>query len=124
MTATVLPATAARSSRIAATTWELRSRSIGGRPCDNVPSGTAAPFCSLGTKPGREFTGCDQDLSATVGNAGSMSSQLTAPGRSPEVRTVPRRARLRDRAWKVAELATTPLVPADYLDLLNPLRPG
>jgi ferredoxin-NADP reductase len=24
----------------------------------------------------------------------------------------------------VAELATTPLVPADYLDLLNPLRPG
>ncbi len=49
-----------------------------------------------------------------------MSSQLTAPGRSPGVR----RARLRDRAWKVAELATTPLLPADYLDLLNPLRPG
>jgi stearoyl-CoA 9-desaturase NADPH oxidoreductase len=32
--------------------------------------------------------------------------------------------RLGDRAWRLAELATTPLVPADYLDLLNPLRPG
>src|SRR5919107_661230 len=53
-----------------------------------------------------------------------MSSQLTAPERTPEVRTPARRVRLRDRAWKVAELATTPLVPADYLDLLNPLRPG
>jgi stearoyl-CoA 9-desaturase NADPH oxidoreductase len=52
-----------------------------------------------------------------------MSSQLTAPARSAE-HAAPRRARLRDRAWRVAELATTPLVPADYLDLLNPLRPG
>src|SRR5919107_1468026 len=56
-----------------------------------------------------------------------MSSQLTAPARPEvhrEVPPAPRRARLRDRAWKVAELATTPLLPADYLDLLNPLRPG
>jgi ferredoxin-NADP reductase len=41
------------------------------------------------------------------------TSVATSPGR-----------RLRDRAWRLAELATTPLVPADYLDLLNPLRPG
>jgi ferredoxin-NADP reductase len=57
-----------------------------------------------------------------------MSSQLTAPaGRAeerPGVPTAPRRVRLRDRAWRLAELATTPLLPADYLDLLNPLRPG
>jgi len=53
-----------------------------------------------------------------------MSSDVTTRERSRAVRTAPRRARLRDRAWKVAELATTPLVPADYLDLLNPLRPG
>jgi stearoyl-CoA 9-desaturase NADPH oxidoreductase len=33
-------------------------------------------------------------------------------------------ARLRDRALRLAELATTPLLPADYLDLVNPLRPG
>src|SRR4051812_22081445 len=32
--------------------------------------------------------------------------------------------RLRDRALRLAELATTPLLPADYLDMVNPLRPG
>jgi ferredoxin-NADP reductase len=52
-----------------------------------------------------------------------MSSQLTAAAESPQARPAAR-TRLRDRAWRVAELATTPLLPADYLDLLNPLRPG
>src|SRR3954471_17649450 len=33
-------------------------------------------------------------------------------------------ARWRARALKVAEAATTPLVPADFLDLFAPLRPG
>lgn len=32
--------------------------------------------------------------------------------------------RLRDRAMRVAEAATTPLLPADYLDLFAPLRSG
>src|SRR3954466_14011885 len=32
--------------------------------------------------------------------------------------------RLRDRVFKVAELVTTPLLPADYLDLVDPLRCG
>jgi ferredoxin-NADP reductase len=32
--------------------------------------------------------------------------------------------RLRDRMLKVAELVTTPLLPADYLDLVDPLRSG
>src|SRR3982750_2581273 len=32
--------------------------------------------------------------------------------------------KLRDRVFKVAELVTTPLLPADYLDLLDPLRSG
>ena len=31
---------------------------------------------------------------------------------------------LRDGARRLAELAATPLVPADYLDVFNPLRPG
>jgi len=31
---------------------------------------------------------------------------------------------LRERLLKLAERATTPLVPADYLDVINPLRPG
>src|SRR3954470_18113466 len=45
--------------------------------------------------------------------------------------TVPRPSRgrpvlsaLRDRALKGAELVTTPLLPADYLDLVDPLRSG
>src|SRR3982750_3908388 len=32
--------------------------------------------------------------------------------------------KLRDRVFKVAELVTTPLLPADYLDLIDPLRSG
>ena len=32
--------------------------------------------------------------------------------------------RLRDRALRLAELVTTPLLPADYLDLVDPLRNG
>src|SRR3954452_4470896 len=41
--------------------------------------------------------------------------------------TVPRSRRsgsLLGRVVRLAELATTPLLPADYLDLVNPLRPG
>ena len=44
--------------------------------------------------------------------------------------TVPRpsparpRVALRDRVLKLAELVTTPLLPTDYLDLLDPLRSG
>lgn len=34
------------------------------------------------------------------------------------------RPRLRDHALRVAELVTTPLLPSDYLDLINPLRAG
>ena len=32
--------------------------------------------------------------------------------------------RLGDRLVRFAEAATTPLLPADYLDLVNPLRSG
>lgn len=35
-----------------------------------------------------------------------------------------RKPRLRDRAVKLVEAATTPLLPADYLDLFAPLRAG
>ncbi|MFZ2016899.1 MAG: ferredoxin reductase [Nocardioides sp.] len=38
--------------------------------------------------------------------------------------TVEPASRWRDRARKVAEAATSPLVPADFLDLFAPLRPG
>src|SRR3712207_9324821 len=35
-----------------------------------------------------------------------------------------RLAALRNRVVKLAELATTPLLPSDYLDLVDPLRSG
>ena len=44
--------------------------------------------------------------------------------------TVPRpttarpRVALRDRVLKLVEFATTPLLPSDYLDLVDPLRSG
>jgi ferredoxin-NADP reductase len=38
--------------------------------------------------------------------------------------TTSRRGTLRDRVVRLAELATTPLLPADYLDLIDPLRAG
>ncbi len=44
---------------------------------------------------------------------------LTAPARPEGVRP-----RWRDRAVRVLEAATTPLMPADYLDLFAPLRSG
>ncbi len=54
---------------------------------------------------------------------------MTAPARA---RTAPERTparasavgALRDRVLRLAELVTTPLVPSDYLDLLDPLRSG
>ncbi|CAA9353511.1 MAG: Flavodoxin reductases (ferredoxin-NADPH reductases) family 1 [uncultured Nocardioidaceae bacterium] len=54
---------------------------------------------------------------------------ISRPGADPAGRPAGRRtrldpARLRDQAWRLAALATTPLLPSDYLDLLNPLRPG
>lgn len=38
--------------------------------------------------------------------------------------TQPVTGTLRSRLWRVAEALATPLVPADYLDLFNPLREG
>ncbi|MFF7331795.1 ferredoxin reductase [Streptomyces sp. NPDC090306] len=35
-----------------------------------------------------------------------------------------RSAALRSGAWKLLEMVTTPVLPSDYLDLLNPLRAG
>jgi ferredoxin-NADP reductase len=50
----------------------------------------------------------------------ATSTYPDAPARSP----LGLGRTLRDRARRFAELAATPLVPADYLDVFNPLRPG
>src|SRR5689334_6565570 len=44
----------------------------------------------------------------------------TVPRPSPARPRVP----MRDRVLKLAELITTPLLPSDYLDLVDPLRSG
>ena len=54
-----------------------------------------------------------------VSHAGGMS--LTAPSK-PSTRAA--RPSLRRRFLQLAERATSPLLPADYLDLFDPLRPG
>jgi ferredoxin-NADP reductase len=51
-------------------------------------------------------------LSETVGRLGGMASPTVRP------------RRWRDRLVRLAEAATTPLLPADYLDLFAPLRSG
>jgi len=47
-----------------------------------------------------------------------MTTTVPRPG------TGPRRVALRDRVLKLAEFITTPLLPTDYLDLVDPLRSG
>ncbi|UOY00596.1 ferredoxin reductase [Blastococcus sp. PRF04-17] len=42
----------------------------------------------------------------------------------PRPAATPQRIPLRDRLLKLAELVTTPLLPEDYLDLVDPLRSG
>ena len=51
----------------------------------------------------------------------STSSVLLAPG---EARRPALRERFSRKAWELAETIATPLAPADYLDIFNPLRPG
>ncbi|WP_409329432.1 ferredoxin reductase [Trujillonella humicola] len=46
---------------------------------------------------------------------------VTQPSASP---ARPRLTALRDRVLRLAEFATTPLLPSDYLDLVDPLRSG
>lgn len=49
---------------------------------------------------------------------------LLLPVRHSECMASTWKASLRDRTLRLAELVTTPLVPSDYLDLLDPLRSG
>ena len=57
----------------------------------------------------------DKKLAQTAATLRSMLDQRTRSGAA---------TRLRDRALGLAGLVTTPLVPADYLDLVSPLRAG
>lgn len=57
-------------------------------------------------------------------NTGLVATTVS-PSSPVPTRALPRRGlRLRDAALKVASWATTPLLPTDYLDLIDPLRLG
>ena len=47
---------------------------------------------------------------------------MLSPGRASSLGGVAVTQRLRNGAWRVVELITTPVVPADYLDVIAPLR--
>ncbi|RAK42581.1 ferredoxin-NADP reductase [Actinoplanes lutulentus] len=47
---------------------------------------------------------------------------MLSPGRASSLVHVPVTQTLRNGAWRVVELITTPVVPADYLDVIAPLR--
>ncbi|WP_203829453.1 ferredoxin reductase [Actinoplanes palleronii] len=47
---------------------------------------------------------------------------MLSPGRTTSLGQVPVTKTLRNGAWRVVELITTPVVPTDYLDVIAPLR--
>lgn len=54
---------------------------------------------------------------------GSGSTGSTQPESTTPTATRPAR-QLRHQLWRLAQSATTPYLPTDYLDLFAPLRPG
>src|SRR5688500_2705594 len=113
ISATVRSATDGSSARIRSAT----------APGMAVCSGVMTPLlfwalCSQRTEPTARFTSRAQVVVPWAGQALPMTT--TVPRPSP---ARPRVA-LRDRVLKLAELVTTPLLPTDYLDLIDPLRSG
>ncbi|MCW2865830.1 MAG: oxidoreductase [Marmoricola sp.] len=65
-------------------------------------------------------------MTLAPGSTTVVGMSITSPHpRTPVVPDAPRwTTTLRSGVRRVAELAATPLVPADYLDIIDPLRPG
>src|SRR6476469_8745522 len=78
--------------------------------------------CSLRTRVPGYFTRVVRILPLTLSHAGGMSLTGLSKISSPSPRAT--RPTLRGRLLQLAERATSPLLPADYLDLFDPLRPG
>src|SRR4051794_40360269 len=109
ISATVASATAGSSVRITAAT------AAGIAVCSAV---MALPVCSQGTEASARFTSQAQVLVRWAGKPGGMTSTALRPSPARP------RVALRDRVLRLAELVTTPLLPSDYLDLIDPLRSG
>ncbi|NYG54461.1 ferredoxin reductase [Nocardioides perillae] len=67
-------------------------------------------------------------MTTTADRPAAVAPRVGAPdpSRRPLARRLAERVppTVSRRAWRLAELAVTPLVPADYLDLVSPLRAG
>lgn len=77
------------------------------------------------------LTDAERDTAPTAGGAGSpgpvlraVPAAVPAEPRVPTEPRVPLRRRVRRGVARVAEALATPLVPADYLDVIDPLRSG
>src|SRR3712207_1962148 len=53
-----------------------------------------------------------------------LSPLVPVPATGPRLFPARPRVGVRDRLFKLAEWVTTPLLPTDYLDLIDPLRSG
>src|ERR1700728_1623944 len=81
--------------------------------------GIRTPCCLLRTIMIARFTFSSQVLIQTGGQTGCMTPVLPAYAPRRTAASV-----LLGGATRLAGLAATPLVPADYLDLVSPLRSG
>src|SRR4051794_14516065 len=115
--ATVCPATVGNSSRSDSITAGSSSRSAAPRAV--ALPGCCTTSCLPRTMKPECFTFCGHDLSPLGRHTCHMS--ISTP---PRRRSTPLAAPLRHRLVRLAEQVTTPLLPADYLDLFHPLRSG
>src|SRR4051812_20538773 len=114
MVATVLSATPGRM-RWSSVRVSLPSLSVVGVTSEVI-------FCLLRTKNRGRFTRSGHDFSRFSHHSGDMAT-TRFPAAAPK-RPLALGRTIRDGARRLAELAATPLVPADYLDVFNPLRRG
>src|SRR3712207_1599640 len=109
MAATVASATEGSSRRIASATAAGMLRSSSVTPGSFVRREQNLPVDS---RPVHRY------LRPEVDNPQGMTATVPRPTQARQ------RVALRDRVLKLAELVTTPLLPTDYLDLIDPLRSG
>src|SRR6478672_3121069 len=114
MVSAATPGSRSRSAAITASSISTHAapRVVG------LPS-SSAMVCSLRTTNPGSFTFCGHQISPVSGDSRSMTTDVQ-PERAPRTSGVP----LRRRVARLAERVTTPLLPADYLDLFGPLRAG
>src|SRR3954452_23401090 len=114
---TVRSATSGRM-RCSSETVSRLSRSVAGVTGSGI-------FCLLRTIGAGRFTRSGHDFSRFSHHSGYMATTTFPSGDAWGLSAFGRASRsVRDGARRLAELAATPLVPADYLDVFNPLRKG